>query len=92
MAEQNRQWQTRQDGLDKIFQTTGPVPKAGDGEVLVRIKTVSLNYRDTEGEAAHPGTQADVATDFVLAIKSADPLPSVDGHVQPSQERRRRHQ
>lgn len=54
MAEQNRQWQTRQDGLDRIFQTTGPVPKAGDGEVLVRVKTVSLNYRDTEGEASHP--------------------------------------
>lgn len=50
MAGQNRQWQTRQDGLDKIYQTSGPVPNPGDGEVLVRIKTVSLNYRDTEGK------------------------------------------
>lgn len=50
MAEQNRQWQTRQDGLDKVFQASGPVPKPGAGEVLVRIKAVSLNYRDTEGE------------------------------------------
>lgn len=50
MPEQNRQWLTRQDGLDEMFQTVGPVPKPGDGQVLVRVKTVSLNYRDTEGE------------------------------------------
>lgn len=50
MAEQNRQWQTSQDGLDKAFQTSGPVPKPGNGEVLVRVKAVSLNYRDTEGK------------------------------------------
>lgn len=48
MAQQNRQWQTCQDGLDKVFQTVGPVPKPEDGHVLVRIKAVSLNYRDTE--------------------------------------------
>ncbi|KAG8157230.1 hypothetical protein KVR01_012938 [Diaporthe batatas] len=48
MAEQNRKWQTRQDGLDKIFQSSEAVPKPGAGEVLVRIKAVSLNYRDTE--------------------------------------------
>lgn len=50
MTEQNRRWQTRQDGLDKVFQTSGPVPTPGNGEVLVRVKAVSLNYRDTEGE------------------------------------------
>lgn len=50
MVDQNRQWKTRQDGLDKVFQTTGPVPQPGQGQVLVRIKTVSLNYRDTEGK------------------------------------------
>lgn len=54
MAEQNRQWQTRQDGLDKVFQTSAPIPNAGEGEVLVRIKTVSLNYRDTEGKFSFP--------------------------------------
>ncbi|KAI3397631.1 hypothetical protein diail_10502 [Diaporthe ilicicola] len=48
MAEQNRKWQTRQDGLDKVFQTSVAVPSPGAGEVLVRIKAVSLNYRDTE--------------------------------------------
>lgn len=50
MVDQNRQWKTRQDGLDKVVQTTGPVPQPGQGQVLVRIKTVSLNYRDTEGK------------------------------------------
>lgn len=54
MADQNRQWKTRQDGLDKVFQTTSPVPQPGDGQVLVRIKTVSLNYRDTEGRFGAP--------------------------------------
>lgn len=50
MADQNRKWQTRQDGLDKVFQISGAVPKPEAGEVLVRVKAVSLNYRDTEGE------------------------------------------
>lgn len=50
MAEQNRRWQTRQDGLDKVFQVSEAVPKPGASEVLVRVKAVSLNYRDTEGE------------------------------------------
>lgn len=50
MADQNRKWQTRQDGLDKVFQVSSAVPKPGAGEVLVRVKAVSLNYRDTEGE------------------------------------------
>ncbi|KKY35283.1 putative alcohol zinc-containing [Diaporthe ampelina] len=48
MAEQNRKWQTRRDGLDKVFQASGAVPKPAAGEVLVRVKAVSLNYRDTE--------------------------------------------
>ncbi|POS71562.1 alcohol dehydrogenase [Diaporthe helianthi] len=48
MTEQNRMWQTRQDGLDKVFRAAGAVPKPAAGEVLVRIKAVSLNYRDTE--------------------------------------------
>lgn len=56
MAEHNRRWQTRQDGLDKIFQSSGPVPTPGVGQVLVRIKAVSLNYRDTEGN--HPSSIA----------------------------------
>ncbi|GME50528.1 putative zinc-binding dehydrogenase [Neofusicoccum parvum] len=49
MAEtQIRQWQTLQDGLDKVYQSTAPLPTPGKDEVLVEIRAVSLNYRDTE--------------------------------------------
>jgi NADPH:quinone reductase-like Zn-dependent oxidoreductase len=43
-----QQWQTLQDGFDKLTRTEAPMPSPGAGEVLVRVKTVSLNYRDTE--------------------------------------------
>ncbi|TKA30222.1 hypothetical protein B0A54_15416 [Friedmanniomyces endolithicus] len=43
-----KQWVTAQNGLDNLTLTTGPKPTPGDGEVLVKINTVSLNYRDTE--------------------------------------------
>lgn len=46
---QVQKWQTLQDGLEKMFRTSDPVPKPGRDEVLVKIKAVSLNYRDTEG-------------------------------------------
>lgn len=59
MAEQNRKWQTRQDGLDKVFQASEAVRRPGADEVLVRIKTVSLNYRDTEGECRLNAVQPD---------------------------------
>jgi NADPH:quinone reductase-like Zn-dependent oxidoreductase len=32
-----------------VKQETAAVPEPGEGEVLVKISTVSLNYRDTEG-------------------------------------------
>lgn len=60
MAETNRQWQSRQDGLDTVSQTSSPVPKPGDGEVLVRIKAVSLNFRDTEGQWSTCSPQRDI--------------------------------
>jgi len=44
-----KQWTTAQDGLDNltlVMDADKPTPK--DGEVLVKINTVSLNYRDTE--------------------------------------------
>ena len=44
-----KRWQTLQDGLDKLFMTTAPMPEAGKEEVVIEIQTVSLNYRDTEG-------------------------------------------
>lgn len=43
-----RQWTTAQDGLDKLKLGTAPMPVPGKGEVLVKIHTVALNYRDTE--------------------------------------------
>jgi NADPH:quinone reductase-like Zn-dependent oxidoreductase len=49
MATQIKQWVTAQDGLDNVRMTTAPMPVPKDGEVLVKINTVSLNYRDTEG-------------------------------------------
>ncbi|KAF2089780.1 alcohol dehydrogenase [Saccharata proteae CBS 121410] len=48
MAGQVKQWQTLQDGLEKLQQSTADMPKPGEDEVLVEIKAVSLNYRDTE--------------------------------------------
>lgn len=46
----NRQWTTAQDGLDKMTLGEGVVVEPKDGEVLVKIHAVALNYRDTEGE------------------------------------------
>lgn len=48
-----KQWTTKQDGLDMLqLVTNAPTPSAEslkDGEVLVKINQVSINYRDTEG-------------------------------------------
>ncbi|KAK0251680.1 hypothetical protein LTR48_003980 [Friedmanniomyces endolithicus] len=43
-----KQWVTAQNGLDNLTLTTGPKPTPASGEVVVKINTVSLNYRDTE--------------------------------------------
>lgn len=43
-----RQWRTSQDGIPNLILTTAPKPVPKDGEVLVKIQTVSLNYRDKE--------------------------------------------
>ncbi|KAF9874213.1 zinc-binding dehydrogenase [Colletotrichum karsti] len=45
---QVQRWQTRQDGLDKLFLASGPLTQPGPNEVLVKINAVSFNYRDTE--------------------------------------------
>lgn len=47
---QIKQWESNQDGLDKLVLKDASVGQPGKGEVLVEIHTVSLNYRDTEGE------------------------------------------
>lgn len=46
-----QKWQASQDGLENLTRSRGPMPKPGKDEVLVEIYTVSLNYRDTEGES-----------------------------------------
>jgi hypothetical protein len=48
-----KQWITNQDGLENIKLVDAPAPDAAglkEGEVLVKVNRVSLNYRDTEGE------------------------------------------
>lgn len=46
---ETKQWVTKQDGINKLEQETASLPKLADGEVLVKVLAVSLNYRDTEG-------------------------------------------
>ncbi|KAK9437431.1 Alcohol dehydrogenase superfamily, zinc-type [Metarhizium brunneum] len=51
-----KQWTTGLDGIDKLQMEEADVLRPGDGEVLVKIHAVSLNYRDKEvcsGEYDH---------------------------------------
>lgn len=41
-----RVWTTRGEGIEALAPTTGPVPRPGPTEVLVKIAARSLNYRD----------------------------------------------
>lgn len=43
-----RAWQlpAGSDGIDKLFQTDLPQPEPGPGEVLIRVRACSINYRD----------------------------------------------
>ena len=43
------QYVTGQDGLDKLKLVKASMPKPGANEVLVKIHSVALNYRDVEG-------------------------------------------
>ena len=47
---QMKQWVTTQDGLQtlEVEETAIPIPQ--EGEVLVKINAVSLNFRDIEGD------------------------------------------
>lgn len=44
-----KQWISTQDGLKNLKMEEVPIPEPGEGEVLVKINAVSLNFRDTEG-------------------------------------------
>lgn len=45
-----KKWVTTLKGLDTLQLQEGTIPTPGKGEVLVEIRAVSLNYRDTEGK------------------------------------------
>lgn len=49
MAPKNKQWTTAMDGVDKVKLEEADIPTPNDGEVLVRIHSVSLNFRDVQG-------------------------------------------
>ena len=49
LPEKQKQWISNQDGIEKLKQEEVDVPKPKEGEVLVKVNAVSLNYRDTEG-------------------------------------------
>ena len=46
---QVEQWHTLQDGLENLTRHTAPMPTPGPDQVLVEIRALALNYRDTEG-------------------------------------------
>ncbi len=48
-APKNKQWTTAMDGVDKLKLAEADLPTPNDGEVLVKIHAVSINYRDIEG-------------------------------------------
>ncbi|KAJ6439380.1 alcohol dehydrogenase, zinc-containing [Purpureocillium lavendulum] len=89
-----KQWTTALDGLGKLAQSEVDVPEPRDGEVLVRIEAVSLNYRDTEvikGEYNHfpsllaPGESivpcSDMAGTVVVSRAPADAQLPVGARV-----------
>jgi NADPH:quinone reductase-like Zn-dependent oxidoreductase len=44
-----RKWVTSMEGVDKLELKTDDLPTPGEGEVLVKVHAVSVNYRDIEG-------------------------------------------
>ncbi|KAK0388167.1 hypothetical protein NLU13_4412 [Sarocladium strictum] len=47
-SDKTKQWTTEQDGINKLRQDEIDTPRPKEGEVLVKIRSVSLNYRDLE--------------------------------------------
>lgn len=89
MPNQIKYWESAQDGLEKLkFVTDGKMPKPGKGEVLVEIKAISLNYRDTEGNLGRKTLLLGVQLNAQLLIRSLIILYDYSRHgiIQSSQE------
>lgn len=46
-----KQWTTDYTGLASLKQDTVPVPDPREGQVLIKVNAVSLNFRDVEGKS-----------------------------------------
>lgn len=63
-----KQWITDYTGVQNLKQESAPVPQPGEGEVLVKVHTVSINFRDIEGafrkcSCSEPWTRTHVHAD-----------------------------
>ncbi|KAL7794248.1 hypothetical protein V8C37DRAFT_376990, partial [Trichoderma ceciliae] len=86
MAPTNKQWVSRLDGVDKLELMEAEVPVPREGEVLVKIHAVCLNYRDIEvcsGEYNHHQSPTDSVVGIVpcsdmcgTVVESKSPLLS----------------
>lgn len=69
MAPTNKQWVSKLDGVAKLEMVEGEMPVPKDGEVLVKIHAVGINYRDIEvceGKYSHHQTPSDSPSGVVI--------------------------
>ncbi|WP_159729228.1 NAD(P)-dependent alcohol dehydrogenase [Methylosinus sp. Ce-a6] len=73
MSGSMRVWRLRQFGVDNLERADIPIPPVGEGELLIRVAAVSLNYRDSlvaEGRllAEPPALPFTPVSDFAGAV------------------------
>ncbi|KAL7810740.1 NAD(P)-binding protein [Trichoderma aethiopicum] len=91
MAPTNKQWVSKLDGVDKLELVEGEMPVPQDGEVLVKIHAVGINYRDIEvceGKYSHHQTPSDSPSGVVICsdmcgtvLESKSPLLAAGARV-----------
>jgi hypothetical protein len=91
-----KQWITKQDGLENLqLVDVSPPSQLKDGEVLVKVNSVSLNYRDTEGLSTaiittiiitHTNTTTTESRSCTRSILTMDRSRSVHGSLRPLQQ------